>query len=128
MLLALADFRRNLLEAIELRGFRGLGGLGRFGVGNGPISGGGSSGPGDFPDDSPRSRWQECTGSGVAAGAGRTTVIAGSVDSRAAACREAESSMDLRSCQACLILKLAGQTAFPRTYPHAQAEVFGAAG
>jgi hypothetical protein len=34
------------LDAIELRGFRSFGGLGRFGAGNGPISGEGVSCPG----------------------------------------------------------------------------------
>ena len=76
MLLALADLRRNLLEASDLRGFLGLGGRGLEGAGNGQEPGSESSWPGDFPDDLPRSRGLESTGSGVAAGAGRTTVIA----------------------------------------------------
>jgi hypothetical protein len=46
MLLALGVFRRNLLLAIELCGFLGFGGRGRFEAGNGPISGEGVRAPG----------------------------------------------------------------------------------
>jgi hypothetical protein len=91
MLLALGDFRRNLLDAMELRGFRGFGGRGRFGAGNGPKPWSESSGPSDFQ----RSRGLKSTGTGVAAGAVRTAVIAGSVDNRAVAPGRAEYSLDL---------------------------------
>ena len=93
MLLALGDFRRNLLEGRELRGILCLGGLGRFGAGRGPQQRSESSGPGDFP----RSRGLKSTGSGVAEGAGRQAVIAGvggvagMADSGSAVGREGES-------------------------------------
>ena len=60
-----------------MRGFRGFGGRDPFGAGNGLEPGAESSGPGDLPDDSTRSRGLKSTGSGIAAGAGRQAVIAG---------------------------------------------------
>ena len=85
--MAPGDFRRNLLKAMELDEFLGLGGLGRVGAGNGPETGSVSSGSGFWPLPEHRAD----SGSGVAAGAVRTAVIAGSVDTGSAAWREEES-------------------------------------
>jgi len=80
------NFRRNRLDTIELRGFRGLGGLGWVEAGSGPESGSGSSGPAFGP----RSRRPADTGWVQVRRAGRTVDIAGSTDNRAVAPGRAE--------------------------------------
>ena len=80
------DFRRNLLEAIKLRGFLGLGDLGRADAGNVPEPGSGSPGPASKSHP----RRPAVTGRVRALGVGRAAAISDSVDNRAVADERAE--------------------------------------
>ena len=91
--MACGDFRRNLLEAIELDGIRGLGGLSQVEAGNDLKPGSGASGPAFWPPPEHRGD----TGRVLALGDGKTVVIAGSADSGLTVCGEVESSGFRRS-------------------------------